>query len=140
VIDGVRIKKKQPFTVTEVPRLLVSGDAKADKEQTPYLPAQDVTLAVEEKNFFTEKSYEDLADKRMDYGMIRFSSLSSMRGELFSLGHVQEMPHNFSYYGSSGDFRQEAKRSIFENQFSLFVYITEDPMESDEGESNMIDH
>jgi len=31
-----------------------------------------------------------MADKQMDYGMIRFSSLSSMRGgELFPQGHGQ---------------------------------------------------
>jgi hypothetical protein len=30
-----------------------------------------------------------MADKQMDYGMIHFSSLSSMRGELFAQGYGQ---------------------------------------------------
>jgi hypothetical protein len=43
-------------------------------------------IVVGERYFFTEKSYEDFADKRIDYGMIRFSSLSSVRGDIFSWG------------------------------------------------------
>ncbi len=70
---------------------------------------------VEEKNFFAEKSYEDLADKRIDYGMMRFSSLSSVRGgEMLSLGMHQDVAHNFSFSSPSGlNFRLDRPCQIF---------------------------
>ena len=78
VVDGLKIKKKEPFVVREVSRQLIVH-SKYNKEYTPLLRPEE-SLISDQRNFFTEKSYEDIADKRMDYGMIRFSSLSSMRG------------------------------------------------------------
>ncbi len=67
-------------------------------------------------NFFTEKSYEDMADKRVDYGMLRFSSLSEVRGsELFGFGNAVEGNHNFSVCQSNDSFKSEQKCSLFLN-------------------------
>ena len=123
VMDGVRVKKKQPFIITETPRTLQNAIPKPIKNQETPIVVNEPVVAVGEKYFFTEKSYEDFADKRMDYGMIHFSSLSSMRGDIFSWGQNHEIPHNFSAYGSSDQLREGVKRSIFENQFCGFEYV-----------------
>lgn len=39
---------------------------------------QEIFVEEADKNFFAEK-YEDLTDKRIDYGQIRFSSVGSLR-------------------------------------------------------------
>jgi len=57
----------------------------------------------------------------MDYGAIRFSSLSELRGsELFAFGKDQEGSRNFTPY--SGESKSEQKCEIFLNEFSKFQY------------------
>jgi hypothetical protein len=58
--------------------------------------------------------------------MIRFSSLSSLKGDIFAWGQHHEGQHNFSAYGSSDNFKEAYKKTIFENQFSVFEYIDEE--------------
>ncbi len=82
-----------------------------------------------------------MADRRMDYGMIRFSSLSEVRGEeLFSLfGNSQEGIHNFSVCPSNDNMKLEQKCSIFLNEFSGFSYrIEEEDEEEDEDSSSKL--
>lgn len=122
VIDGVRVKKKQPFQVALVQRTLHIPTPKPAKQPDPPPIQLDPSMPAGERFFFTEKSYEDMADRRVDYGMIRFSSLSSLKGDLFAWGHHDG--HNFVAYNSK-DNLHESKKTIFENQFSLFEYIAE---------------
>jgi hypothetical protein len=128
VIDGVRVKKKNPYFVMEIDRVLNIHTPKNDKIPEPHAPPHEPTVPVGERYFFTEKSYEDFADKRMDYGMIRFSSLSSLKGDIF-WGQHHEGQHNFSAYNSTDNLKETAKKTIFENQFSVFEYIDEESQE-----------
>lgn len=90
VIEGVKVRKKEPFAVTYVPRILVESPQKSRKGEGHESVHQGPGEIVTGGNFFTDKSYEDMADRRMDYGMIRISSLNEVRGgELFSLGNNQ---------------------------------------------------
>lgn len=126
VIDGVRVKKKQPYIVTQVDRVLHLPTPKPNKHPDPHIPGSEPAVPVGERYFFTEKSYEDFADKRIDYGMIRFSSLSSLKGDIFAWGQHHDGQHNFSAYNSNDNFKDAAKKTIFENQFSVFEYVDEE--------------
>ena len=73
VIDGIKVKKRQPFKVTYVPRIIDLSPEKNGRG------CQHANIQINNqlaRNFFTEHVYEDIADKGMDYGVIRFSSLS----------------------------------------------------------------
>jgi hypothetical protein len=114
VIDGVRVKKKHPYLVTQIDRVLHVPTPKTGRHPDHHPPPNDPTVPIGERYFFTEKSYEDFADRRVDYGMIRFSSLSSLKGDLF-WGFNHEGQHNFSAYNSTDNLKEAAKKTIFEN-------------------------
>lgn len=124
VIDGVRVKKKHPYVVTQIDRVLHVPTPKTGKLPENHPPPNEPTVPIGERYFFTEKSYEDFADRRMDYGMIRYSSLNSLKGDIF-WGFNHDGQHNFSAYNSTENLKEAAKKTIFENQFSLFDYIDE---------------
>lgn len=44
VIDGVRVKKKKPFFVTEVPRTLKIHENKIERNQTPIIITHEPQL------------------------------------------------------------------------------------------------
>lgn len=63
----------------------------------------------------------------MDYGMIRFSSLSSVRGgDIFSWGQSHDFAHSFSPFIVGENEKDRTRKSIFEDQFCGFEYIGEE--------------
>ncbi len=73
----------------------------------------DPTVVAFDKHFFASSAFDDLPYKRDDYDMIRNSSLSSLKGELFAHSFNNEGHHGFSVYGSNDNLKDLVKKSIF---------------------------
>lgn len=122
VVDGLKIKKREPFVVKEVSRQLIAKD-KYNKQHTPLMRPEE-SMVADQRNFFTEKSYEDIADKRMDYGMIRFSSLSSVRGgQVYPISFHQQTVQNVVICSPPVIvWKVDKKSPLFKNEFVKFEY------------------
>lgn len=115
VIDGIKIKKKEPYSINYIPRKLNRSVKKSD---SPHEDHHQAEMPIGQF-FFASASLENLIDRRLDYGHIHSSSLNDLPGsDLFGMGCNQDSRRQVQWFNSP----IEPKKLLFANKFTLFSY------------------